>query len=198
LALFRGRTREPTTSALARPALPAAAAASMTRLAGISRALGLLSIRTRTAAASAAAATAATTTTTTSTSTRAAWTAAAWTATPPLPVAPSSLPPHLPPPPRAPRERDDTSSGGDRPYDGDGQAPPPVTCGEPKNKLSVHRRGHRRTAYHLKRRPLFARCPHCGGVGAPHELLLRAGACTGGCLPEAGSRTYRPEYKAPV
>jgi ribosomal protein L32 len=65
----------------------------------------------------------------------------------------------------------------------------------------VSRRGHRRTAYLLKRRPLFARCPHCGSVGAPHEFLPRAGsggACTGGCLPEAGGRAYKPEYKPPV
>jgi len=112
-----------------------------------------------------------------------------------LPAAPGSL---LCPPPPPPRLRPPAHADNTPPL-------PPALCGEPKNKLSVHRRGHRRTAYHLKRSPLFARCPSCGAVGGPHEFLPRAGAggaCTGGCLPpgagEVGGRTYRPEYKPPV
>eukprot|EP00879_Flechtneria_rotunda_P019914 GHRR01020931.1.p2 GENE.GHRR01020931.1~~GHRR01020931.1.p2 ORF type:complete len:130 (+),score=14.13 GHRR01020931.1:153-542(+) len=72
----------------------------------------------------------------------------------------------------------------------------PMLCGEPKNKLSLHKRGNRRISYYSKRKDLFAKCQHCGQTGAPHEFLAADQRCIGQCL-QPPTKQYPAEYRPP-
>ncbi|WIA35188.1 hypothetical protein OEZ86_003652 [Tetradesmus obliquus] len=72
----------------------------------------------------------------------------------------------------------------------------PSLCGEPKNKLSLHRRGNRRISYYSKRQGLFAFCKHCGQTGTPHQYFAANERCSGQCLAPP-SKAYPREYKPP-
>ncbi|KAF6264370.1 hypothetical protein COO60DRAFT_1634528 [Scenedesmus sp. NREL 46B-D3] len=72
----------------------------------------------------------------------------------------------------------------------------PSLCGEPKNKLSIHRRGNRRISYYSQRKELFAFCKHCGQTGMPHQYFAANERCSGQCL-QPPSKPYPREYKPP-
>eukprot|EP00878_Enallax_costatus_P006495 GHUV01006810.1.p1 GENE.GHUV01006810.1~~GHUV01006810.1.p1 ORF type:complete len:145 (+),score=29.18 GHUV01006810.1:273-707(+) len=58
----------------------------------------------------------------------------------------------------------------------------PSLCGEPKNKLSLHRRGNRRISYYSRRTELLAHCKYCGASGLPHQWFpASSNRCTGQC-----------------
>eukprot|EP00877_Chromochloris_zofingiensis_P002172 jgi/Chrzof1/11956/Cz06g16010.t1 len=72
----------------------------------------------------------------------------------------------------------------------------PALCGDPKNKLSKHRRGNRRRIYYEKYRETLAACQYCGRAFLPHLYAPGGKGCTGQCLPQPHT-TYPEEYKPP-
>uniref|UniRef100_A0A7S0WNN7 Uncharacterized protein n=1 Tax=Chlamydomonas leiostraca TaxID=1034604 RepID=A0A7S0WNN7_9CHLO len=75
----------------------------------------------------------------------------------------------------------------------------PQLCAVPKKRVTLHRRGHRRQWYHLKRKQEYARCVYCGSVGAKDSFfagITGNSACNGKCMGPADQQ-YPSEYKPP-
>lgn len=72
----------------------------------------------------------------------------------------------------------------------------PQTCGVPRCKRSLHRRGLRRKR--IPPKTLVTQCKFCGKFGAPMSISFGGQSCTGECWSSIQSqKIYPPEFQLP-